>query len=198
MSDTVRTGGRVALPDGAVIVWSVADGLRGRRWREAVRQGGGLRRSLLLEASPAGDATRLEMTTEAGLLTLHPGTDGRELHGNVVTPTGIRHLRFDWSFEHALLVLGSPAAAAIALRRFAEILAVGESRRVPVVWIDDRLEPRPGAWQVTRTAPDGWNLGDPAVGEAGSAAESEVRALRVDEDGIPIFPGAERWPLALD
>jgi hypothetical protein len=182
------------LPDGAVIVWSVSEGLRGRRWREAVTHDGVLRRSVLLEVSPAGGAVRLEMSTVAGLLTLHPDSDGRELHGNVVTTSGVRHHRFDWSFEHELFVLGSAAAAAVALRRFADILAVGESRPVPVVWIDNRLEPRPGAWQVTRTGPNDWELGDIAVGEAGSQA----RAVSVDADGVPILPGAERWPLEMD
>lgn len=178
------------LPDGAVIVWSLADGLRGRRWREAVSQDGGLRRSVLLEASPAGRPMRLELTSPAGILTLHPNVGGSELHGNVVTPTGIRHLAFDWSSEHDLFVVGSPAAAAVAVRRFADILAVGEARPVPVVWVDDALEPRPGAWQVTRTAPDGWHLRD--------LDGAEERVITVDPGGIPVLRDAASWPLEPD
>ncbi len=189
MSGPVKAGGRAIAPDGRSIVWSVAEGPRGRRWREAIVQGGSLHRSLLLEVSPAGAPTRLELTTEAGLLTLHPDIEGRELHGNVVTTSGVRHLRFDWSFEHELFVVGSPAGAAVALRRFADILAVGEARPVPVVWIDDALEPRPGAWQVTRTGSDAWELRD--------LDGTETRPIRVDEDGIPILPRAERWPLEM-
>jgi hypothetical protein len=189
VSGPLKAGGRAVTPDGRTIVWSVAEGPRGRRWREAISEGGSLRRSLLLEVSPAGAPTRLELTTEAGLLTLHPDVDGRELHGNVVMANGVRHLQFDWSFEHELFVVDSPAAAAVALRRFADILAVGEARPVPVVWIDDALEPRPGAWQVTRTGPDAWTLGD--------LDGPGMRAVRVDEDGIPILPGAERWPLEM-
>jgi hypothetical protein len=190
MNDTVRIGGRAVLPDGADLVWSVAGGLRGRRWREAVSRGGGVERSLMLEASPVGGPIRLEMTSRGGLLTLHPSSDERELHGNVVTPAGVRHLRFDWSFEHELFVVGSPAAAAVALRRFADIVAVGESRPVPVIWVDDALEPRPGAWQLTRTGPETWSLGDLAGGES-----TEVR---VDVDGIPVLAGGERWALQDD
>ena len=190
MNDPVRIGGRAVLPDGALIIWSVAGGVRGRRWRETVSEGGGVRRSLLLEASPAGGPTRLEVTSGGGLLTLHPDSDGRELHGNVVTPAGVRHLRFDWSFEHELIVAGSPASAAVALHRLAEILAVGESRPLSVVWVDDELEPRPGAWQVTRMGTEDWTLGDLAGGETTS--------LTIDTDGLPVLAGGERWPLEAD
>lgn len=188
MTAGVRLGGRTVLPDESVIVWSVAEGSGGRRLREAVTDAGGnLRRSLLLEVSPAGGPARLEMTTAVGLLTVHPDRDGRELHGNVVTPVGVRHLRFDWSFEHELLVIDSPAVAAVALRRYADILAIGETRPVPVVWIDETLEPRAGAWQITRTAADSWLLRD--------SEGTEAPAFRLDEDGLPVLPGADRWPL---
>ncbi len=190
MSDPVRTGGRTVLPDGTVIVWSVAEGLRGRRWRESITRSGGLGSSLLLEASPAGGPRRLELTTANGLLTLHPDADDRMLHGNVVAPDGVRHLRFEWSFEHELVVLGSPAAAAIALRRFADILAVGETRPVPAVVVDDSLEPRAGTWEVTRTGTGSWTLGENGVGEA--------EAVEIDAAGLPVLAGTETWPLAVD
>ena len=185
-----RAGGRASLPSGAMVVWSVAEGVRGRRWREAITVDGSLRRALLLEASPAGRATRLELTTVAGLLTLHPDTDSRELHGNVVTPSGIRHLRFDWSPEHELFVVGSPASASVALRRFADVLAIGETQQVPGVSIDDALEPRPGAWQVTRAAVGDWDL------RRDDGSEEDRTSL--DEEGIPILPGAVSWPLETD
>ena len=66
---------------------------------------------------------------------------------------------------------------------------MGETRPVPVVWIDDALEPRPDVWQVTRIGPDAWELRDLDGTEAG--------AVRIDEDGVPILPGAERWPLEM-
>ena len=132
MSAPLRSGGRAVLPNGATIVWSVAEGARGRRWREAVTIDGGLVRSLLLEVSTAGRPTRLEMTTAAGLLTLHPSTDERELHGNVVTPDGVRHLRFKWSPGYELVVLGSPGSAAVAVGRMAGVLEVGASASVAI------------------------------------------------------------------
>ena len=185
-----RAGGRAVLPTGATVVWSVAEGLRGRRWREAITVDGSLRRALLLEASPAGRATRLELSTAAGLLTLHPDTDSRELHGNVVTPSGIRHVRFDWSPEHELLVADSPASASVALRQFGDMLAIGESRPVAGVWVDDTLEPRPGAWQVTRSGAGEWDL----RGDDGS----DEGTTSLDENGMPILPGALTWPLEPD
>lgn len=190
MSAPLRSGGRAALPNGATIVWSVAEGARGRRWREAVTIDGGLVRSLLLEVSIAGRPTRLEMTTAAGLLTLHPDRDERELHGNVVTPTGIRHLAFGWSPEHELDVAGSPAAAAVALGRLATALAVGDSISIAVVSIDDALEPGPATWQVTRGGPPTWQLRNDESGEE--------RTTSLDPDGIPILPDAEAWPLQAD
>jgi hypothetical protein len=190
VSEGVRSGGRAVLANGTILVWSLAEGRRGRRWRESLTNDRALRRSMLLEVTPAGRPTRLEVASAAGLLTLHPDADGRELHGNVVTSTGIRHLRFEWGFEHDLFVVGSPTAAAVTLRRLADLLAVGEARAVPVVWVDDALEPRPGAWQVTRTAPDGWHLRD--------LDGTEVRILTVDTDGIAVLPGSASWPLELD
>ena len=190
MSSAVRSGGRAVLPGGLAVVWSVADGRRGRRWRESAGRDGTVSRSLLLEVSPAGRPTRLELTTAAGLLTLHPDTEGRELHGNVVTAAGIRHLRFDWSAAHELFVVASPAAAAVALRHLADSVTVGEGVAVGVIWIDDALVPRPGAWQVTRTAGDRWHLRD--------LEGTEERLAMVDPDGLPILPRAERWPLEQD
>ena len=165
MTTPLRSGGRAELPGGATVVWSVAEGRRGRRWREAVRVAEALARSTLLEASPAGRPTYLELATPAGLLTLHPDVDERELHGNVVTPDGIRHLRFDWSLEHELFVVESVAAASVALHRLARVVAVGDGRRVPVLQVDDALEPAPATWRVTRTSTGGWHLVNADSGE---------------------------------
>ena len=130
MTAPLRLGGRAGL-DGGAVVWSVAEGRRGRRWREAVTRDDGLVRSVLLEVSPAGRPTYLELATPSGLLTLHPDEQERELHGNAVTSGGIRHLRFDWSLDHGLHVVGSTVAAAAALHRLAGLVAVGEGRRIP-------------------------------------------------------------------
>lgn len=190
MSGPLRSGGRAALSNGATVVWSAAEGARGRRWREAVTIDGAFVRSLLLEVSTAGRPARLELTSAAGLLTLHPSSDERELHGNVVTPTGIRHLRFAWSPAHELWVLGSPGVAAAALGRLAGVLAVGQTATVAVLGVDDALDPRPATWQVTRTGPRDWHLRDEQTGE------EQVTTL--DADGISVLPGAATWPLETD
>src|SRR5689334_12470317 len=90
-----RRAGHVRVGGGASITWSVAEGHRGRRWREVVRVGGGrpgIRHSLLLETDPDGRFNHLELSTEGGLLTLHPEGDGT-LHGNAVVDHGEAGLR---------------------------------------------------------------------------------------------------------
>ncbi len=190
MTAPLRSGGRAELPGGATVVWSVAEGRRGRRWREAVQVAGGLARSVLLEASPAGRPTYLEVATPAGLLTLHPDVDERELHGNVVASDGVRHLRFDWSLEHELFIVGSVAAASVALHRLGGVIGLGEGRRVPVLQIDDTLQPVAAAWRVSRTSAGGWHLQNAETGEE--------RSTVLDDDGIPLVPGTVSWPLELD
>ncbi len=116
MSDTppwLRRAGRLEGGGGETVVWSVAEGRRGRRWR-SIRcdSGGRLVSDLLLEADPEGRWTRLELATAAGILTLHPEPDGGAVHGNVVTGEGVVPLAFDWSPAHRLVVAGEPVAAA--------------------------------------------------------------------------------------
>jgi hypothetical protein len=181
----VRRGGRAVLPTGELIVWSIADGRRGRRWREVVSLDGRVVRSVLLETNPAGRLTRLEIATAAGLLTLHPGSGDTHLQGNVVTPTGIRHLTVD---GRTVMVDGSPAAAAIAVARLADGVEVGATTRVDIVGLDDRLEPCVGSWAVDRIEPRTWRLVELP------AAEEHV--VQLDEDGLPILAG-EAWPLEI-
>jgi hypothetical protein len=173
------------LPSGALIVWSIADGRRGRRWREVVSVDARVVRSVLLETNPAGRLTRLEVATAAGLLTLHPDSGETVLHGNAVTPAGIRHLTLDGT---TVMVHGSPAAAAIAVAGLADGVEVGATRRVAMVGIDDRLEPRVGSWAVTRIEPRTWRLV-----ELPAAAE---QVIRLDEDGLSILAG-DAWPLEI-
>jgi hypothetical protein len=138
----IRRGGVATTAAGERVVWTIADGRRGRRWRESVTRDGVLVRTVLFELDPSGRVTRLEVGTADGLLTLHPDDDGRTLHGNVVAPDGVRHLRFDWGPEHGLLVEGSPAAATIA--------AGGGATRV--LRIGDDLDPRIGPLTATAAA----------------------------------------------
>jgi hypothetical protein len=186
----LRLGGRVGLPSGEVVVWSVADGRRGRRWRESVARDGVQLRAILFETDRSGRVERLEISSPTGLLTLHPDADGSTLHGNVVTPDGIRHLTFPWGTRDSLFVVGSPAAAAIALGRLAETVAIGATARVATIRIDTRLEPSPWAWDVSRVDERTWHLV-----EVSDAPAPEERTVRLDADGLVDLPGCERWPL---
>lgn len=130
------------------------------------------------------------MATSHGLLTLHPEADERTLHGNVVTPTGIRHLRFDWGPDHDLLVIGSPACAAVGLARLARSLTVGATTAVTMLRIDDTLDPRLVTWTATRTGQRDWSLRSPDG--------DEEQRLTFDETGLVVLPDASSWPLELD
>jgi hypothetical protein len=119
MPDWLRRAGHGRAPDGALVTWSVAEGRRGRRWREVVRAGEGIRSSLLLELDPDGRFSHLELSTAAGLLTLHPEPDGT-LHGNAVTSAGMRHVvGLAWDPDGIVLLDGSAVclAAAVSARR---------------------------------------------------------------------------------
>ena len=168
MSDPVRRGGRGTLPDGELLTWSLAAGGRGRRWRATRTVDGRLDATLLLEVDAADRLARLELSSADGLLTLHPSADEREIHGNVVTPGGIRHLRFDWGPNHELVVEGFPVALMPALR------ARREPGDRPAVIVGADLRPRSGSVDLAR-------LG----GE-----------FAIDADGAPAgLADAQDWPL---
>jgi hypothetical protein len=183
----VRRGGRATTAGGDRLTWTEAGGARGTRWREAVDRDGRLIRAVLLEVAPSGRPTRLEMTTRAGLLTLHPEPDESAIHGNVVGPDGVRHLAFEWGPDHELLVLGSPASATITVRRLTAALMVGARRTVEMLRIDDELDPRLVPWSCERVAPRTWHLHD--------IAGTEERRFTVGDDGRPIGVDEVSWPL---
>ena len=98
----------------ATVTWTVAEGRRGRRWRESVARGDALGHALLLETGTDGRFSHLELATTGGLLTLHPEPDGT-LHGNRVATGGdavqpIAGLPFGPSA--VLVVTGSPISVA--------------------------------------------------------------------------------------
>ena len=108
----LRRAGRVPLPDNGDVLWSVAEGRRGLRWRAVRRDpSGAIVSDLLLELDPAGHWSRLELATSDGILTLHPEPDRSAVHGNVVTPSGVRPLALAWSAAHRLMLPGDPVAA---------------------------------------------------------------------------------------
>ncbi|MDQ2964686.1 MAG: hypothetical protein M3R57_02430 [Chloroflexota bacterium] len=183
MSQLVRRAGRGTDATGALVVWSVADGRRGRRWRE-VRSvaGGSVISSLLLETDPDGRFSHAELSTGDGLLTLHPESDGT-LHGNVVTADGVMHVAaLRWSPNGVLIVEGSTIAAAAAAHTLRDTIAVGASMSRPAVFVDLGLAVFPGDVTIERTGEDTWRLG----------SEGEVA---VDDDGLPLLTGAKIWPL---
>ncbi len=109
----LRRAGRLEVGDGQVVLWSVAEGRRGRRWRSIRRDAAGrLVSDLLLEVDTAGRWVRLELATAGGILTLHPEADDMAAHGNVVTAGGVVPLAFAWSPGHRLAITEEPVAAA--------------------------------------------------------------------------------------
>lgn len=108
----LRRAGQLPLSDNGDVLWSVAEGRRGLRWRAVRRdRSGAIVSDLFLELDPAGHWSRLELATSDGILTLHPEPDGSAVHGNVVTPNGVRPLALAWSATHRLLLPGDPVAA---------------------------------------------------------------------------------------
>ena len=75
--------------DGTLVTWTVAEGRKGRRWREVVARGADVVHALLLETDPNGRFSHLELARADGLWTFHPEVDGT-LHGNHVR---VRHRR---------------------------------------------------------------------------------------------------------
>lgn len=184
----VRRGGSATLPDGGEVAWSVADGRRGRRWRAATTRDGVLTTSLLLEVGADGRLARVELTTAAGLLTLHPEAGG-SLHGNVVSAGGIRHLTFDWSDDHELEIEGTPIPGAVTAARLASMVRVGEGRIVPFVIVGQDLVVRVGERRFERID---------AMGSWRIVGDGEANLLAVDSDGLPVWPErSSDWPLEL-
>jgi hypothetical protein len=187
---TRRAGtGRVA--GGRRLTWTVADGRRGRRWR-AITTGadGRLVKSLLLELAPDGAIVKLELATQAGLLTLHPDPGDTRLHGNVVRPGGVEHVTLPWSDAHALVVGASAVTGAVAAARLATSVAVGEGRSFPAVEVGEDLALRRATWRAARVGERRWRLlaadGGPSV------------VVTLDPDGIPVaLDGEETWPLEI-
>jgi len=189
VSESLRRAGSTVLADGARLDWTVADGSRGRRWRAVATVDGSITHALLLEVGLDGSIARLELTTPDGLLTLHPNRDGTELHGNGVTPSGVRHHSFPWGPDHALAVAGRPIADAVNARRLAASVEVGEGTDVPTVLIGPGLEVSETRTQFDRVTSDTWRLASPGG----------TRFVTIDPRGIPFDPVAgEEWPLELD
>ena len=194
MAGWLRRAGHVRAADGASTTWSVAEGHRGRRWRELVRVGNGrpgIRHSLLLETDPDGRFAHLELSTDAGLLTLHPEGDGT-LHGNAIVDhgeahlrdaTGVEHVRgLEWPADGIALADGSLICQLAGIEALGDRLDAPGSHSQPAIWIPGTLwlEVRPV--RVERIDGRRWKFGD-------------APAIEVDELGLPARPLDSIWPL---
>ena len=185
----LRMGGRGVGANGLQVVWSVAEGSRGRRWREATSRAGGIATSLLLETDELGLFAHLELSTPTGLLTLHPEKDG-SLHGQAVVgergeEVGVEHVAgLAWTQDGLVIVEGSTICqvAAIHLLRQSASEWSSASRRAVVIpttlWSDARPV------RVERIAQNRWRFGDDAP-------------IDVDDRGLPLLRDGQMWPLEL-
>lgn len=181
----VRLGGATTHDDECDLVWSVADGRRGRRWHEACARLGRLSAARLLETDPAGRLVRLEIAAPAGLLTLHPSDDGLALYGNVVTPAGVRHVALPWGDAHRLVVAGSVASVAVACRHLDTVVPPGGTSAFRGVGVDAELRVGQGSVRVERVGLTGWHA---SVAELGIAVAAEL-----DDRWVPLR--GSTWPL---
>jgi hypothetical protein len=194
VSGWLRRAGHVRAATGEGITWSVAEGRRGRRWRELIRVGNGgpgIRHSLLLETDPGGRFSHLELSTDAGLFTIHPEADGT-LHGNGVVDhgeadlrdaAGVEHVRgLVWPDDGVVLVEGSLVCRLAAIHALRDALAPSAARSQAAAWIPLSLwlEIRPV--RVERLDARRWRFGGGDV-------------VEVDSDGLPVLDAGTTWPL---
>ena len=188
MTEPTRAAGWGVAADGSEVTWTVAEGRRGRRWREVVSRDGAVAHALLLETAPDGRFSHLELARGDGLWTFHPEPDGT-LHGNHVGrgEVDVRHVT-GWPFapDDAILIEDSVISlAAIAWSR-ASSMVVGSSVEVAAVVIggDGALEPVP-ALRVERLSMTGWRVG-------------EAPPFELDPAGLPLLAGGSTRPLEVD
>jgi hypothetical protein len=164
----VRLAGRGRGSDGAMVTWTVAEGRRGRRWRETVVRDDVLVHSLLYETDGERRFSHLELATPTGLVTLHPEGDGT-LHGNVVRPgSGMEHIVGLTFPTGMLLLVGGSTVASVAAAWAGQ--GSGDDP-VPAVVLD------PTTLTLSSQEVDPSVLGPS------------------DERGVPVMDGARIWPL---
>lgn len=183
----IRQAGRLVDPDGRTRLWTVAEGTRGRRWRERWSGPDG-DVALLLETDPRGAWRKLELAGPTGLLTLHPEDDDTAVHGNIATAQGIRHLTFPWGPAHRLHVAGSVATLVVLAQRLAGDVAAGEGTRQAGLVVADDGDVRPACLVVSRMEHDTWAV---QVGE-------RTDRVRLDGAGLPTGDAGASWPLELE
>ena len=181
-----RMAGTGSLPDGRRLTWTVAEGRRGRRWREVLVHGPHTIHALLLETDTDRRFSHLELARADGLWTFHPEADGT-LHGNHVgVGDGVRHVD-GWAFapDDILLIEGSPlSSAAIAWARGTAIQAGSVTDVAGVVVRSDGELDRLAAIRIERLDGGRWRVGEGSVFE-------------IDESGLPVLDHGVSEPLEL-
>lgn len=184
MSAPLRVAGWGTLDDGATITWTIAEGRRGRRWREVIARGDAVGHALLLETDAAGRFSHLELARADGLWTFHPEPDGT-LHGNHVDPRGavVRHVEgMPFGAEDLLVVEGSLLSAAANAWRLSRTVEPASETTVAAVAVraDGAIEAI-AQLRVERLSPTRWRIdgGAPFVVDAAGlpAIDGETRPL---------------------
>jgi len=185
MTEPTRVAGWGNLADGSHVTWTVAEGRRGRRWREVVIGGPTAGQAVLLETAPDGRFSHIELARPDGLWTFHPEGDGT-LHGNHVggAEPGVRHIA-GWAFgpRDVLLVEGSTVSAAAIAWVHRDALGPGTSVTVAgvVIGLDGSLTPN-GTIPIERLDERQWSIG-------------QGTPIEIDHDGLPILEPGGRAPL---
>ncbi len=143
---------------------------------------GGLRHSLLFETAVDGAFSHLELSTPAGLLTLHPEGDGT-LHGNAIEAGGIRHVvGLPWDARGVVDIEGSAIAGGACALSLAGEIVPGASARRTLLRVTVGLLITTGPALVERIDDETWRI-------AGG------QPFRTDATGLPLLADAEAWPL---
>ena len=184
----LRVAGWGSAADGTTVTWSVAEGRRGRRYREVLSRDGAVVHALLLETTPDRRFAHLELAREGVLVTAHPEPDGT-IHGNTIAAdgSGVRHLiGLATGPEGLVMVDGSVMAAAAIAWQLRDIVEAGGRATFEGVSIDSRGHVEiDEALSVERLSPTRWRI-------------AHAPAVDVGEDGRPILADGATLPLELD
>ncbi len=190
MITLLRRAGSGRLTDGSRLVWTVAEGSRGRRWRWTHTTDVGLSSVGLLELDEQGGFSRLELGSAVGLLTLHVDHGGGEVNGNVAGPSGMRHLRFPWSPDALVLVDGEPLVAAAMCHRLAGRLDARPTDEHDVLLVEPSYAVRDTLGRFTRESDTRWRI---------ELSQARRFRIAIDGQGLPTGLGDESdWPLEVD
>jgi hypothetical protein len=186
----LRRAGSGRLTDGSRLVWTVAEGSRGRRWRWTHTTNAGLCAVGLLELDEDGDFARLELGSPVGLLTLHVDDAGGEVHGNVAGPDGMRHLRLPWSRDDSLLVEGEPLVAAAMCHRLAGRIDPRPAHEHGVILVEPSFVVRDTRGAFVRDSETRWRI---------ELSQARRFRIAIDGQGLPTGLADEAsWPLEID